>query len=77
MQLLRETNDKIMDVAYNSGYRHLGLFHQMFKKRYGMTPNQWRRLNGNIQSGIVACGDSIGLLNGGTTGAMLKTTNNF
>lgn len=60
-QLLKETNDKVMDVAYNSGYRHLGLFHQMFKKRYGMTPNEWRRqrINAKIQTGIEKQGDSI------------------
>jgi hypothetical protein len=25
-----------------SGYRHLGLFNAMFKRRFGMTPSEWR-----------------------------------
>ena len=44
-QLLAETNEKIITVAYDSGYRHLGFFNAMFKKRFGMTPGEWRRLN--------------------------------
>jgi hemolysin activation/secretion protein/AraC-like DNA-binding protein len=41
-QLLAESNAKIINVAYESGYRHLGLFNTMFKRRFGMTPTQWR-----------------------------------
>lgn len=42
-QLLRESNAKIIQVAMDSGYRHIGLFNAMFKKRFGMTPSEWRR----------------------------------
>jgi hemolysin activation/secretion protein/AraC-like DNA-binding protein len=42
-QLLEETEAKIVSVAYESGYRHLGLFNAMFKKRFGTTPSEWRR----------------------------------
>jgi AraC-like DNA-binding protein len=41
-QILEDSNTKIINVAYESGYRHLGLFNTMFKKRFGMTPSQWR-----------------------------------
>jgi hemolysin activation/secretion protein/AraC-like DNA-binding protein len=41
-QLLADGNAKIINVAYESGYRHLGLFNAMFKKRFGMTPSEWR-----------------------------------
>jgi hemolysin activation/secretion protein/AraC-like DNA-binding protein len=41
-QMLSGSNNKIINVAYESGYRHLGLFNAMFKKRFGMTPSQWR-----------------------------------
>jgi AraC-like DNA-binding protein len=41
-QMLADSNTKIIKVAYESGYRHLGLFNTMFKKRFGMTPTQWR-----------------------------------
>jgi len=44
-QLLAATNAKIINVAYESGYRHLGLFNQMFKRRFGLTPSAWRQKN--------------------------------
>lgn len=46
-QLLAGTDAKIISVAYDSGYRHLGLFNTMFKKRFGMTPSEWREQNIN------------------------------
>lgn len=44
-QLLVDANAKIINVAYESGYRHLGLFNAMFKKRFGVTPTEWRQQN--------------------------------
>ncbi len=41
--LLRETDAKVIHVALESGYRHLGLFNSMFKRYIGMTPTEWRR----------------------------------
>ena len=46
-QLLADSNAKIINVAYDSGYRHLGLFNAMFKKRFGLTPGEWRQQNLN------------------------------
>ena len=46
-QLLANSNAKIINVAYESGYRHLGLFNSMFKKRFGATPSEWRQQNLN------------------------------
>ena len=43
--MLADSNAKIINVAYDSGYRHLGLFNAMFKKRFGLTPSEWRRQN--------------------------------
>jgi hemolysin activation/secretion protein/AraC-like DNA-binding protein len=48
-QLLADGRAKIISVAYESGYRHLGLFNSMFKKRFGMTPSQWRKQKLSIQ----------------------------
>jgi AraC-like DNA-binding protein len=45
-QLLAESDSKIVNIAYESGYRHLGLFNAMFKRRFGVTPSQWRQQNG-------------------------------
>lgn len=42
-QLLADSSAKIINVAYVSGYRHLGLFNAMFKKRFGLTPVEWRQ----------------------------------
>lgn len=44
-QLLADPKDKISNIAFESGYRHLGLFNSMFKKRFGLTPREWRRHN--------------------------------
>jgi AraC-like DNA-binding protein len=44
-QLLANSNAKIINVAYESGYRHVGLFNTMFKKHFGLTPSEWRRQN--------------------------------
>lgn len=44
--LLRETDAKIVQVAMESGYRHLSLFNAMFKKHFGMTPSRYRQQHG-------------------------------
>jgi AraC-like DNA-binding protein len=44
-QLLADSDAKIINVAFDSGYRHLGLFNALFKRRFGVTPSQWRRQN--------------------------------
>jgi AraC-like DNA-binding protein len=41
--LLANANSKIIDIAMESGYRHLGLFNTAFKKHVGVTPSAWRR----------------------------------
>ena len=41
--LLQETESKIIDVAFESGYRNLSLFNSLFKRRYKMTPSEWRK----------------------------------
>lgn len=42
-QLLADSNASILNVAQQSGYRHLGPFNAIFKKRFGVTPVEWRR----------------------------------
>jgi AraC-like DNA-binding protein len=41
-RILAESDAKVIQAAYDSGYRHLGLFNTMFKKHFGMTPTEWR-----------------------------------
>jgi AraC-like DNA-binding protein len=43
--LLADPSIKIASIAYESGYQHLGLFNAAFKKRFGITPSEWRRRN--------------------------------
>jgi hemolysin activation/secretion protein/AraC-like DNA-binding protein len=43
--LLANSDAKIINVACDSGYQHLGLFNMMFKRRFGMTPSEWRKQN--------------------------------
>jgi hemolysin activation/secretion protein/AraC-like DNA-binding protein len=50
-QLLTNSEAKIINVAYDSGYRHLGLFNSMFKKRFGVTPSEWRQQNLKKENG--------------------------
>lgn len=42
-ELLRNTNSKVLDVALESGYQSLSLFNLMFKRRFGLTPGEWRK----------------------------------
>jgi AraC-like DNA-binding protein len=42
-RLLAETDSRVMTVAAACGYRHLGVFNALFKKRFAMTPTEWRR----------------------------------
>jgi AraC-like DNA-binding protein len=41
-QLLAGTRQGIAVVAQSSGYRNISLFNAMFKKRFRMTPSEWR-----------------------------------
>jgi AraC-like DNA-binding protein len=40
--LLVETDQKVIAIAMDCGYRHLGLFNAMFRKRFGTTPSDIR-----------------------------------
>lgn len=44
-EILTDSGVKIIHVAYGSGYRNVGLFNAMFKRRFGMTPREWRQQN--------------------------------
>jgi AraC-like DNA-binding protein len=42
-QLLAETNMRVIEVAAAVGFHEQGIFSSAFKRRFGMTPSQWRR----------------------------------
>jgi len=41
--LLAAQEARIRDVALESGYRNLSLFNSLFRRRFGVTPSEWRR----------------------------------
>jgi AraC-like DNA-binding protein len=43
LSLLRNPDVKIINVAEQCGFNHLGLFNACFKRRFGNTPGQWRK----------------------------------
>lgn len=43
VSLLRNPNAKIINVAEQCGFNHLGLFNSCFKRRFGSSPSQWRK----------------------------------
>ncbi|MDZ4816981.1 MAG: AraC family transcriptional regulator [Verrucomicrobiota bacterium] len=42
--LLLTSQAKIIDVAYDSGFNHLGYFSRTFTRIYGVSPGRWRQL---------------------------------
>jgi len=44
VSLLRDVNTKVINVADQCGFNHLGLFNNSFKKRFGVSPGRWRNL---------------------------------
>lgn len=49
VSLLQNTNEKIIAVAEECQFNHLGLFNTYFKRRFGCSPSQWRQ-NANFLS---------------------------
>ena len=41
--LLRNPDAKVVNVAEECGFNHLGLFNTCFKRRFGTSPGQWRK----------------------------------
>jgi AraC-like DNA-binding protein len=46
VSLLRDANAKVINVAEQCGFNHLGLFNTCFKRRFGVSPGQWRKQGG-------------------------------
>ena len=46
--LLRDPDVKVINVAEQSGFNHLGLFNTCFKRRFGTSPGRWRRMRVEI-----------------------------
>jgi AraC-like DNA-binding protein len=44
VSLLRDPDAKVINVAEECGFNHLGLFNTCFKRRFGASPGQWRKM---------------------------------
>ncbi|HEV2330844.1 MAG TPA: helix-turn-helix transcriptional regulator [Verrucomicrobiae bacterium] len=42
-ELLATSKSKVVEVAFESGYKSLSLFNQMFARRFGISPGKWRQ----------------------------------
>jgi len=51
-ELLAGSNAKVVDVALESGYQSSSVFSELFKKHFGVSPGQWRRLG--LKSGVAS-----------------------
>ncbi len=43
VSLLRDGEAKIINIAEQCSFNHLGLFNTCFKRRFGVSPGQWRK----------------------------------
>lgn len=50
LSLLRDPDAKIIHIAEECGFNHLGLFNTCFKKRFGASPSQWRKRSSATQT---------------------------
>jgi transcriptional regulator GlxA family with amidase domain len=48
-RLLRDPDAKVINVAAEAGFNHLSLFNNCFRRRFGLSPREWRKtvLNGS------------------------------
>jgi AraC-like DNA-binding protein len=50
-ELLATSKSKVVEVAFESGYKSLSLFNQMFTRHFGVSPGKWRQKNSVIRIG--------------------------
>jgi AraC-like DNA-binding protein len=57
-ELLATSKSKVVEVAFESGYKSLSLFNQMFTRHFGISPGKWRqrhsagKLSENRRTGV-------------------------
>jgi len=80
VSLLRQKKTKVIDVAEKCGFNHLSLFNSCFKRRFAMSPGEWRKQheeNGHseaaegcplLRQGLCVWGHEVKLGNGNGNG---------
>lgn len=43
LQLLQETNDLVVDICFNTGFKNVSHFNRTFKNQVGISPTQYRK----------------------------------
>lgn len=54
LDLLSNSNLKVVDVALESGFKSLSQFNQVFARRFGVSPGRWRHQNNGDNAGETA-----------------------
>lgn len=54
VSLLRDPDIKVMNLAEQCGFDHLGFFSTCFKRRFGTSPGQWRKAAAQAEGTSVA-----------------------
>ena len=49
--LIVQTHERISQIAYGVGFNDVSNFNHSFKKRFGMSPGDYRKTHGNGESG--------------------------
>ena len=47
--LLRDPDTKVINVAEQCGFNHLGLFNTCFRRRFGDSPGRWRKMSAQAE----------------------------
>lgn len=60
-ELLLETTTRVDAIAAEAGYEDAGRFRASFQRRFGVTPEQWRRAGvDNVEPGPTGNGHKAG-----------------
>jgi len=59
VSLLRNPAAKVINVALECGFNHQGLFNTCFKRRFGVSPGQWRKTTVDVEKRVAQAEPSV------------------
>lgn len=81
VSLLRNPAAKVINVALECGFNHQGLFNTCFKRRFGLSPGQWRKTTVDMEKRVARVEPSVNgcqqLINGLCPLALKPDANDF